>query len=82
MEKLSRETIEKWAKEQNWLQVAEGANPNGKQITYLSPSGRDVIFVYDLEGNLFGFGHMVQSPPQMPGHGFLGYPGPGFLGKA
>jgi len=81
MEKLSRETIEKWTQEHKWLQVAEGANPNGKQITYLTPSGQDVVIVYDLEGNLFGFGHIVQVPPQMQGRGFLGFPGPGILGK-
>jgi hypothetical protein len=85
MEKLSRETLEKWAKQHDWLPLFETANATGRQMRYLTPSGDEVILVYDLEGNLSGTARipiplqLIQSP------GFPGFPGlhgPSVLGKS
>lgn len=80
MEKLSKETVENWTTEHKWLKIGEGATPNGRTVRYLTPSGEDLILVYDLESNLVGVGRVVQAP-QSQGPGITFPPGSGFLGK-
>ena len=67
MEKLDKEKFEAWAKENNWLHIAETPSPNGRQNTYLTPSGNLMISVYDLEGKLAGVAQLVPQPPATPG---------------
>lgn len=81
MEKPTKEQIEPWIKEHNWLLMKEEAMTTpitGKQLTYLTPSGQDVVIIYDLKGELFGIGHMVQVPQPIPGPGLGGFPGKQF----
>ena len=82
MDKVKKETFEKWLKKANWLKVNEGAAANGRQDTFLTPSGGLIVITYDLEGNLLTVGIMgpaPQQPQSIPG--FSGGKGFPFLGK-
>jgi hypothetical protein len=80
MEKLTRKQVEDWIGKQNWLLVSENPTPNGKQFTYLTPSGQDVVVVYDLENKLFGIGHIIQVSNTAQRSGLPGFRGPGIMG--
>ena len=62
MDAITRETLNKWAQKSNWMRVNEAATPNGRQVTFLTPSGNMVIAVYDLKGNLHSIGQPVPVP--------------------
>lgn len=49
MAKQSREDVLAWAAEQNWLLLHEASTPNGKQDSFLTPSGIHVSIIYDLQ---------------------------------
>jgi hypothetical protein len=75
MEQLTKEVIDGWIKKHNWLLIKEDAvnTPiTGKQLTYLTPSGQDIVIVYDLQGKLYGIGHIVQVPQPVPFPGLGG----------
>lgn len=58
MEKISRAKLIAWAKKNNWLHVNEGGTPDGRQDTFLAPSGAFRIIIFDMSGNL----HSVADP--------------------
>lgn len=76
MEKATRESFEQWAEKHGWLFTGEGANPSGKQRSYLTPEGDTVIAVYDLAGAFLGAMKVpiipqAQPRPQPVGQDFL-----------
>lgn len=81
MEKLKKEKLEAWIKKQNWLQIGEQPTATGRQLIYITPFGQDVVIVYDLEGNLYGIGHIPQTPQVMQGPGAPGFPGGLSIGR-
>ncbi len=62
MEKLTKEDFEQWVKDNKWLQIGEAPTPNGRQPTFLTPSGNLIIAMYDLKGNLEKVGQLVPAP--------------------
>jgi len=65
MEAITRETFNRWAQKQNWMQIGETMNPQGRQVQFLTPAGMMVIAMIDIKGNLIGIGQPVpvgQSP--------------------
>ena len=62
MEAITRETFNRWAQKNNWMQVNDAASPNGRQYTFITPSGNMVIAIYDLKGNLHSMGHPMPVP--------------------
>ena len=76
MEKIKKAVFEKWVQKSNWLKVNEGAAANGRQDTFLTPSGNLIVVTYDLDGNLFTVGILGPPPPQaIPGFpGGKGFP--------
>jgi hypothetical protein len=77
MEKPTRETFEKYAKDHHWLQTEESPNPNGRQFNFITPTGNVVVAVFNLEGQLLTaipLPPMIQQVRQvLPGAGpYLG----------
>ena len=66
MEIMTRESFTKWAKKHDWLQITEATGPNGRNITFLTPSGNMMIVMFDLKGNLAGLGQPVPAPQPQP----------------
>lgn len=64
MEPITRETFNRWAAENKWLRLNDRATPNGRQYMYLTPSGKLVVAMCDLKGNLANIGEVV--PSQLP----------------
>ena len=83
MEKLTKENLEVWLKENNWLQTDEAATPDGNQKVYVTPAGEFIYIQFDLEGE---YKQMFKRMP-VPVQGGqqrriinLGGGQPGFLG--
>lgn len=51
-EKLTKEAFEQWVKDNKWLQIGEAPTTNGRQFTYLAPSGEVTMAIYNLKGEL------------------------------
>lgn len=66
MEPITRETFNKWAQKNNWMQIAEGMTPQGRQIQFLTPAGEIVVLMLDLKGNMLGIGKPVAMPQSLP----------------
>jgi len=69
MEPITRETFNRWAQKNNWMQTGETVTANGRQYTFLTPSGVLIIGIFDLKGNLMAIGQpapMSQVPPSRP----------------
>jgi len=66
MQKLTKILFESWAKKHDWLRVGEVATPSGLQHSFLTPSGALMVAMYDLKGNLTGFGQPTPAPQQPP----------------
>jgi hypothetical protein len=81
MENLTKDDFEKWAKGNNWLQVGEPPNPNGRQLNFVTPTGNFVAAVFNLEGKLIAAVPM-QMPPIIQSPGFPPFHGPSTLGKS
>ena len=64
MEKIKREDFATWVKENNWLKINEVGNPNGHQLTYLTPAGEFIIVQYDLNSELYGVAKPAPAPAQ------------------
>lgn len=64
-EKVPRVTLVAWAKKNHWLKVNEAMTSNGRQETYLTPSGNFTIIIYDLSGNLFSVANPMQQAQPM-----------------
>lgn len=73
MEKIKKAIFEKWVQKCNWFKFSEGSSANGRQDTYLTPSGSLLVVTYDLESNLFTVG-ILGPPPQQP-QSMPGFPG-------
>ena len=71
MEAITKETFNHWAQKNNWMQVNDAATPNGRQVTFMTPSGNIVIAMYDLFGNLNSFGQPMPIPPSTLKAGLL-----------
>ena len=56
MEAITRDTFNKWAQKNNWMQVNEATSPTGRNYTFVTPSGSLTIVMFDLKGNLLGVG--------------------------
>lgn len=68
MEKVTKEIFAKWAKHNNWLKVNELSTNNGRQETYLLPSGGLRAIIYDLESNFYSVASLgPPEPPAPPG---------------
>ena len=59
MEAITRDTFNKWAQKNNWMQVSEAASPTGRNYTFITPSGNLLIVMMDLKGNLMSVGQPV-----------------------
>lgn len=66
MNAITRETLGNWTQKCNWLKVNEAATPDGRQHTFLTPSGNLIVVQFDLKGNLYSVGQVV---PQLPASG-------------
>jgi hypothetical protein len=60
MEKIKVETLEKFAKDNGWMQISELGTPKGRQLVFLSPQGNFVIALYNLNGQEVD---QVSGPP-------------------
>lgn len=58
MKQITKEVFSKWVETNNWLMVNEAAQPTGWQRTYLTPSGNMIVVLFDLKGNVLGFGQI------------------------
>jgi hypothetical protein len=82
MEKITKENLEAWIKENNWLQTDEADTPDGHQIVYLTPAGEFIYVQHSLNGEIKIFKRMpvpVQGGQQRRIIN-LGGGQPGFLG--
>ena len=52
MEKLTKEVLEQWIKDNKWLQIGEMPTPKGRQDIYLSPSGQVTFIIHNLDGKI------------------------------
>lgn len=52
MGKLTKETFEQWVKDNKWLQIGEASTTNGRQITYLAPSGEVTSIIQNINGDI------------------------------
>jgi len=59
MEAITRETFNKWAQKNHWMQVSEAASPTGRNYTFITPSGNLIVIMFDLKGNLANVGQPV-----------------------
>jgi len=62
MEPITRETFNRWTQSNKWLQTAEIATTNGRQYTFITPSGKVKIIIFDLKGNLLAIGEPIITP--------------------
>jgi hypothetical protein len=62
VEAISREVFNRWVQKNNWMQIGEAITPNGRQYTFLTPSGAMVVAIYDLKGNLLAIGQPAPAP--------------------
>jgi len=71
MENIKKETFESWLKKHDWLLVGEQSTPNGRQFRYLTPSGNEIVIIYDLKGDVAATGklpipvQLMQAPPNI-----------------
>lgn len=69
MDKIGKETFEKWVETNGWLLVNDIATANGRQYMYLTPAGAIIVATYDLAGQYL----LTIGQPSAP------VPGPNFL---
>lgn len=51
-EKLTKEVFEQWVKDNKWLQIGEAPTTNGRQFTYLAPSGEVTMAIQNINGDI------------------------------
>lgn len=66
MKPIERSTFNKWAQDSKWMQVGEADTVNGRQYSFITPAGTIIIAMFDLKGNLLGFGHPIPAGQPMP----------------
>jgi hypothetical protein len=66
MEIISKEAFAKWAAKCNWLKVNDMSTPDGRQETYLTPSGGLRAIIYDLKQNVSQVASLGPADPQAP----------------
>jgi hypothetical protein len=79
MDKVTRDTLLRWAKKHGWLYVNEMTTPNVRQDTWLTPGGDLTLAVYELDGTLQSIAH-PPMPVIVAAQGPLSIPG--ILGKS
>ena len=62
---MKREDFNKWATGNNWVLIREDMNPNGRNLTFLTPAGNITIIMFDLKGDLACVAQPVPTPNQM-----------------